>query len=351
VIAAPARAIAVHARAPGAGPWAFHWHVPTWVAIVALTLCFVVAVRILARRIGPAALPTRRQRWYLAGALAALVAALTWPLGDWAAHWSLTALVVQRLLLTLAAAPLLLLATPSALWSASTRPAAVDAVVAAVTRPVVAVASFSVVALGTLLGPAVAAGASSVWWRALTDAALLLAGVVLWAPAMRHLPGVHRSTAVGVAVYLFVQSIVPTFLAVIYVFAHHPFYPAFADVHRVFGMSRLVDQQVAGVVAKVGTLPVLWSAAWAALARAQRAEAGVTDEDTLTWAEVERQLERAARLERRGARQGALATWWRGRRVPPARPSSGDGGTGPAPTASDEQSEPHTSADGSSGGA
>jgi cytochrome c oxidase assembly factor CtaG len=319
------------------------------VAIVGLALCFGACVRVLARHAGPSALPTRRQRWYLAGGLAALVLALTWPLADLAAHWSLTALVVQRLLLTLAAAPLLLLATPSALWSALTRPAAVDAAVAALTRPVVAVVSFSVVALGTLLPPAVAAQASSVWWRALTDTALLLAGAVLWAPAMRHLPGVRRTTAVGVAVYLFVQSIVPTFLAVVYVFAHHPFYPAFADVHRAFGMSRLVDQQVAGVVAKVGTLPVLWSAAWAALARAQRAEASASDEDTLTWAEVERQLERAARTERRRAKQGALATWWRGRRVPVARPADGQSGDGASSAAPDEQSA-HRTADGNSGG-
>ena len=126
--------------------------------------------------------------------------------------------------------------------------------------------TFSVVALGTLLPPAVAAQASSAGWRALTDGGLLLAGAVLWGPALHNIPGVHRTAPVGVAVYLFVQSIVPTFLAVIYVFGHRPFYSAFAGVHRAFGMSRLVDQQAAGVVAKVGTLPVLWSAAWRALA-------------------------------------------------------------------------------------
>ncbi len=55
-----------------------------------------------------------------------------------------------------------------------------------------------------------------------------------------------------------------------------------------------MDQQLAGVVAKVATLTVLWSAAWRALMRAQRAdtaEAEGEDGEPLTWAEVEPHLE------------------------------------------------------------
>jgi putative membrane protein len=263
----------------------------------------VLGVRHVRVRSAPGPLPTVRQRWYLAGALVALVLALTWPLADLAAHWSLTALVVQRLLLTLAAAPLLLLATPTPLLAVLTRPAPLDACLEFLTRPVVAVATFTVVAVGTLVTPAVAAQASSPWWRALTDVALLGAGAVLWGPVLRHIPGTHHSSPVAVTAYLFVQSVIPTFPAIIYVFARHPLYGAFSHVHVAFGISRIVDQQLAGVVAKVATLPVLWSAAWVSLMRAQRVEdAGDEGDDgePLTWAEVERQLERAARAQRKG---------------------------------------------------
>jgi putative membrane protein len=292
-------------RHGGADPWAFEFHLPAWLGIGALGLAYALGLRHVARRAGRAGRPSRRQLIQLACGLAALVVALTWPLADLAAHWSLTALVVQRLVLTLAAAPLLLMAAPAPLLGAITRPAPIDACLRALTRPVVAVVVFSVVAMGTLLTPAVAAQASSGWWRALTDLALVLAGWVLWAPAMRHLPGAHRTLAVGLAAYFFVQSVVPTFPAVIYVFARHPMYPGFAGVHQALGLSRIVDQQLAGVVAKVATIPVLWSAAWLALARAQRLEAASVDTEPLTWAEVERQLERAARAERRG-RPGLL---------------------------------------------
>jgi cytochrome c oxidase assembly factor CtaG len=298
-------AIHVHHHAPSTvigAPWAYHLHLVAWAAIGAVALGYGLAVRRLARTHGPGALPTRRQFWCLAGGLLALVVALTWPVADLAARWSLTALLVQRLLLTLAAAPLLLLAMPVPLLAALTRPAPIDAAVRALTRPVAAVIGFSVVAIGTLVAPAVAAQSSSAVWRGVTDVALLVGGAVLWGPTLRHLPGAHRTTPVGVAAYLFVQSVVPTFPAIVYVFAHHPLYPAFAHAHRAVGLSALVDQQVAGVVAKVATLPVLWTAAYLALARAQRVDAATTEEEPLTWATVERELERAARAERRVAR-------------------------------------------------
>ncbi len=282
-------------------PLALHLHPLAWLAIAALGLAYGLAVRSIRTRAGAATVPTRRQLAYLVGALVALAMALTWPLADLAAHWSLTALVVQRLLLILAAAPLLLLAMPAPLLAALTRPAPIDACLEALTRPVVAVVTFTVVAVGTLVTPAVAAQASSAGWRALTDVALLFAGAVLWGPVLRHIPGTHPVTPVAATAYLFVQSVIPTFPAVIFVFSRHPFYEAFRNVRIAFGISPLVDQQLAGVVAKVATIPVLWSAAWVSLVHAQRADDAADGDggEPLTWAEVERQLERAARAQRR----------------------------------------------------
>jgi putative membrane protein len=331
-----ASALGVVAAAAGRGrpgdPWTPHLHLVAWLAIAALALGYALAVRELGRRSGGNTVPTRRQLRALTGAIVALVLALTWPLADLAAHWSLTALVVQRLLLTLAAAPLLLLAMPAPLLAALTRPAPVDACLDVLTRPVVAVVAFTVVAVGTLVTPAVAAQASSPWWRAFTDVVLLGAGAVLWGPVLRHIPGTHRTTPVAITAYLFIQSVIPTFPAIIYVFSRHPLYPAYHHVRVAFGISPLVDQQLAGVVAKVATLPVLWSAAWVSLLRAQRVEDAAADDDDsgepLTWAEVERQLERAARAERKEqARQARRRHAWAGPRpitLPWADPSEAD---------------------------
>jgi cytochrome c oxidase assembly factor CtaG len=281
-------------------PYAFHLHLVAWIVIVAVGVAYVMAVRRLSRTSQPGTTPTRRQWWCLAGGLVTLAVALTWPVADLAAHWSLTALLVQRLLLILAAAPLLLLALPAPLIAALTRPAPVDRALEVLTRPVVAVVVFTVIAVGTLLIPVVAAQTSSGIVRAVVDIVLLFGGVVLWGPVLRHIPGASRPTAVGLAAYLFVQSVVPGFPSVIYVFAHHPLYPAFAHAHAAIGLSAVADQQVAGVVAKVATLPVLWTVAYVALTRAARQDAIGSDTAVLTWAEVERQLQRAERREKQG---------------------------------------------------
>jgi cytochrome c oxidase assembly factor CtaG len=127
---------------------------------------------------------------------------------------------------------------------------------------------------------------------------LVLTGFVLWAPVLSLLPASSRPSALGRAGYLIVQSIVPAFLAFVWIFARHPLYPALAHT-QVAGMSPLLDQQVAGFVAKFGTIAGLWTVAFVILNRAQHTSATGGDPDPLTWADVERHLERAERRERR----------------------------------------------------
>ena len=282
-------------------PWAFHFPVAAWGTVAWVTLVGVLWLQRLAQdpRGGPDFRLTRRQCWQLVGGIVTVAVAVGWPLADLAAHWSLTALLVQRLLLVLVAAPLLLLGLPTAALARLTRPPAVDAAVEFLSRPAVAVVTFTVVVVGTLSTGAVDAQASGAGWRALFDLLLLFAGVVLWVPVLGRVPGARRMSPVGKAVYLVVQSVLPNFPAVVFVFSRHPLYAAFAHAHRAIGLSALNDQQLAGIVAKVGTLPVLWGAAWRALWRAERAVQLGVDEEPLTWAEVERALERGDRAARR----------------------------------------------------
>ena len=289
-------------------PLAFHLHPAAWAVVGATWALCVLPGRVVWRH---GTLPVslrrvRRQRWQLGAGLVALAVALTRPLGDLAAHWSLTALLVQRLLLLLVCAPLLMLSFPRAVLARVTRPTALDTALDALSRPPVAVVVVTTVVVGTLAVPAVQAQSASLVWRGVLDGLLLLAGVILWLPALGHVPGARRTSPVGRAAYLVVQSILPNFPAVVFIFAKHPLYAAFAHAHRAVGLSALTDQQVAGVVAKVGTLPVLWTAAYRALARAQRAEErGVEADEPLYWDDVERALERTARAERRTGRQRA----------------------------------------------
>jgi putative membrane protein len=269
------------------------WHFPIFwtVAIVALFAGYVRATRAEGRR------ASHRQFFCFTMGTLALLLAVTWPLGDLAAHWSLLALVVQRLLLMLAVPPLLVTGTPLPILSALTRPAPVDAVLRVAVRPVPAIVFVTVVAVGTLTTPAVSWATSSASARVVLQLIVLLAGFVLWAPVLTHLPGTRHLSALARGGYLIVQSIVPSFLSVVWIFARRPLYPAYSHA-TVAGMSPVLDQQLAGFAAKLSTIAVLWTVAFVIMSRAKVMDGDEEETEPLIWSDVEREIERADRRDR-----------------------------------------------------
>ncbi len=242
---------------------------------------------------------TARQRLLFLLGVVVLVLAVTWPLGDLAAHWLLMALVLQRLLLTLAVPPLLVLGTPRPLISWLTKPAPIDAVLRVAVRPLPAVAIVTVVAVGTLTTGAVGLAARSDLARVVTELVVLASGFVLWAPVLTELPGAPRLSSLGRGGYLMVQSIVPSFLSFVWIFARHPLYPAFSHQGKVVAMTPLLDQELSGFLAKLSTIAVLWTVAFLIMMRAKDADDRQEGADPLIWSDVERELQRADRRQRR----------------------------------------------------
>jgi cytochrome c oxidase assembly factor CtaG len=272
-------------------PLAFTLHLGAWVVILAVLAAYAGLIR------QPEHAVSRRQAWSFRIGVVALAVALTWPLADLAAHQLLLALVVQRLLLMLAVPPLVIGGIPPSLFRVATRPSIIDATIRAASRPITAVFVVTIIAVATLSVPAVDAQASNIAARASLDLLLLIAGAVLWLPVLHRVPGTDGLSPLASAAYLIVQSIVPSFLAVVWIFARHPLYPVYSHHGSVFGVTPLLDQQLSGFLAKLGTIAVLWTVGYMIVFRSGRT--GGADDRPLTWADVERQLERVARRERR----------------------------------------------------
>ena len=286
----------------GATTSPFGWdpHAAVWAVLALGTLAVVAGHR---RLMGRAERPipwTRRQIALYAGACATTVVAMTWPLADLAAHWSLTALVTQRLILVLAVAPLLLLGLPYDLLQWLTRPAVVDAVLTRLQRPPLAIVAVTVVLVGSMTPALVRLQSTSAVARGLLAALIVVAGVVLWVPVLGRIPGILRLKPVVRFGYLVVQAVVPAFLSFIYIFAVHPLYPAFGRSHAAIGLRPLNDQQMAGFVSKLTMLLVLLSVGGVVLAHASTTDDELGPHDPLVWADVERQFERA---DRRGPKK------------------------------------------------
>ena len=284
----------------GAGPYAWDAHIAAWV-VVAVGVGTVVLTHLrLERSAGQAATWERKRLLCFAVAVVGLVVALTWPVADLAAHWSLTVLVVQRLLLLLLVAPMLWLGLPDDVLRRLTRPALVDAVLARVQRPPVAVVIVTVVSVGSMTPGLVQAQATSALTRGLIDAAVLFAGLVLWLPVIGRVPGVPRPKPIVRFGYLVFQAVVPAFLSFIYIFSRHPLYETFSRSWSALHVRPLTDQQMAGFVSKLTMLIVLLTVGSVVLARASRSEDDVLDEP-LVWADVERAFERVDRRRSRHA--------------------------------------------------
>jgi cytochrome c oxidase assembly factor CtaG len=279
----------------------FNWHLDIFwtLAIPALVVAYLQATRAEGCR------PSRRQWSFIMLGVLTLLVAFMWPLDDLAGHWSLLALVLQRLLLTLAVPPLLVTGTPRPIIARLTHPEPVDAALRVIVKPVPAVIIVTVVAVGSLTTGAVTLATDSSVARVVIQIVVLLSGFVLWAPVLTELPGTPRVSPIGRGAYLIVQSIVPSFLSIVWIFAHRPLYASYHHHIRVLGMSAVLDQQLAGFLAKLSTIAVLWTVAFTLMTRSGVMSGTDEDPEPLIWSDVEREIERADRRDQRARRPPA----------------------------------------------
>jgi cytochrome c oxidase assembly factor CtaG len=282
-------------------PYAWDTHLATWLILIVGIALVVGGHRRIERRSDRPIPWTRRQIYQFSAACVAAIVALTWPVANLAAHWSLTALVLQRVILVLAVAPLLLLGLPYDVIQWLSRPPFVDAILTKLQRPQVAIVVVTTMLVGSMAPPLVHAQSVSVIARGLLDLAMVVAGLILWLPVLGRVPGILRLTPVVRFVYLIAQAVVPAFLSFLFIFSTRPLYPAFARSHEAIDLRPLNDQQVAGFVSKLSMLLVLLTVGAVVLARAPTTDEEIGTTDPLVWADVERQFERA---DRRSARKG-----------------------------------------------
>lgn len=267
-----------------APPWAWHAHPVAWSLPVALGVAYLYGTR-RARRAGHP-VPARDVVLFACGLLL-LYVFLDWPVADLGAR-SLLVHLGQQTVLLLGVPPLLLLGGRT--WMARWH---VPGLVRRIVSPVRATVVFNAVVIASFL-PAVMNGAvRHTWAGAALDLSLLLGGLVMWVPALQVVPGAGRPLRhAGRAAYLIVQSVLPSFASLIFIFDRHAVYAVFRESARSVGLSPLADQQLAGALAKVVGLAILLGAAGAILLRGDPASEDHLPPGTLTWEDVERELRR-----------------------------------------------------------
>jgi putative membrane protein len=240
---------------------------PTWTGS-ALHLDVVIAVAVLAGAYVAGLVLSAQPRsagravaFFLG--LAALLVATNGPLHVLSEGYLFTAHMVQHLILTLVVPPLLLSGTPGFMVDAvlarvGARPARWR-VARLLTRPVPALAAYTVALVAWHLPGPYELALASHGWHFVEHAALTGTAILAWWPVLstsREAPALHYGAQI---LYLFVFGFPMTVVAAMITTAETVLYPFYSLAPRVIDLSPLDDQRLGGVIMWVpaGLIPLV----------------------------------------------------------------------------------------------
>ncbi len=235
---------------------AWHLHPDVWLLFASIVAAYLIAARRHLAATGEAT-PRRTKILFSAG-MGVLWIGADWPVHDLAEGYLYLMHMTQHLLFTLIAAPLLIAGMPAWMLRALLAPRPVRRVFRLVTRPLVALIVFNSVLLFTHWPAVVEASVSSEPVHLALHVLIVASALAMWWPVMSPLPEMPSLSAPGQMIYLFLQSLAPTIPASFLTFGHTPLYPVYEAFPRIWGMSVLTDQLVAGLIMKLVGGLLLW---------------------------------------------------------------------------------------------
>jgi cytochrome c oxidase assembly factor CtaG len=221
------------------------------VALLALLGSYLYAIGPLRTRFRLGAPAPRRRVIYFIGGLLLLALVVLSPLDTIGRRYLFSAHAVQLFLLITAVAPLLLAGLPEWLvarlllreeWRAATR---------SLFFPLVAVLAFNGIILLWHIPRLYEASLHNLGLHNLQLLCILLAGMVDWWPLLTPMDRHTRLASPFQILYLGAESLPLDLFGLITIFSRAPFYPTYAAAPRVFGISALLDQQLAGGIIAV----------------------------------------------------------------------------------------------------
>ncbi len=275
-----------------ATPWDWHAHPDVWLLIATLVGLYVLAIK----KWGPSEAPDpehpvgRRKAIFYGLGVASMWIGADWPMHEISENYLLSVHMVQHMLFTFVGPPLLLMGLPAWMLRKVLAPAAAMRVVRWLTRPLIALVVFNAVVAISHWPTLVNLSLEVELVHFIVHSVLVVTAVMMWWPVVAPLPETARLSDPAKMLYLFAQSILPTVPASFLTFADGTIYEFYANVPRLWGMSVVEDQQIAGLIMKIGGGLLLWSIIavlffkWSA-----REESGTAEE--VAWDDFERELQ------------------------------------------------------------
>ncbi len=267
------------------------WNFHPDVALLCLALLggYFYAITQLRKHISDAGRVKRVQVVYYSLGVLTIYAASGSPLHELADVYLASAHMLQHVLLTLVAAPLLLAGIPGWAWQALLRIRGVMPVARVLTHPLMALAIFNGAMLLVHLPSAVDLQLREWSFHLFVHVTLVGAGLALWWPVLSYVPELPRLAYPLQMGYLFLQSLVPAVMASFITFSGRLVYPVYAEAPRIWGISAIDDQQIAGGLMKLLGSIILWT--FIAVAFFKWFEREEAEARGPRWPEVEEELQ------------------------------------------------------------
>jgi len=192
--------------------------------------------------------PTPGQRATFFSALALIFLSLNGWLHDLSDGYLFSAHMVQHLVLTLVAPPMLVLGTPGWMLRPALRWPVVGPLARWITTPSRCFAIFNVVLVVWHLPPMYELAMRHHPLHIVQHLCFMTAAVLMWWPVLSPLPELPRLSYPGQMLYLFLLSIPMSLVAVCIGYADHLLYPYYASAARIWGITPMQDQMIGALI-------------------------------------------------------------------------------------------------------
>ena len=231
----------------------WHGHPNAMIGLILIQVTYLAAIGPLRKRYSLSnSVNPQHPTLFSAGILVILISILS-PLHILSDKYLFSAHMIQHVLLTLLAPPLLVLGTPGWLISPLLKSRYILAASRRLTHPITAIVTFNFIfsvwhvpALYTL---AVRYHDIHVGEHVL----FMLSAIIMWMPIYSNVKELPRLSNPLQMIYLFIMSIAQIIVFGMVTFSPEALYSHYIEAPRLWNISPLVDQQIGGIIMKVGS--------------------------------------------------------------------------------------------------
>jgi len=231
----------------------WHGHPNAVLGLILIQLTYLAAIGPLRNKYSLSdSVDPRHPTFFSAGILVIFVAILS-PLHVLSDKYLFSAHMIQHVLLTLLAPPLLVLGTPGWLISPLLKSRFILIISRKLTHPITAIVTFNFI---FSIWHIPALYALSVKYHNVhvgEHFLFLLSAIIMWMPIYSNTKELPRLSNPLQMIYLFVMSISQIIVFGMITFSTEALYNHYIEAPRLWNISPLVDQQIGGIIMKVGS--------------------------------------------------------------------------------------------------